>query len=60
MPDATTWLRRVSQRPEKYGVSRAHILRVDREVRQIMEADEKAQRRVEKRSIVNEGNKGDD
>ena len=54
MPDATTWLRRVSQRPEKYGVSRAHILRVDREIRQIMEADEKAQRRAEKRRVADD------
>ena len=60
MPDATTWLRRVNQHPEKYGISRAHILRVDRDVRHIMEADEKALRRAEKWSKANERNKGDE
>jgi len=48
--NAVTWNRRVTQYPEKYGTTAEHIRRVDKRVRDLLAADEKAMAKLSGRA----------
>lgn len=50
MPTAITWLRRIDENPEKFGITREHVNKVNRDIRNIEEHDARELDRLQKRA----------